>query len=367
MCLDLGDVPASDAFPRAEDPGPDPTFPLELYACSECHLLQLGPAATLHPETPTAVDSATAMAHAASSVAQILAEEGLGPGATISEFDSGHGASWLPAFQAAGLVIADGERPSDLVADVHHLMHAADLDEVLAHHARRLATNGVMVCEFFHALPMVAGSLIDTIRHGHYLYLSLTAALPALARHGLVPTRVTRVPAYGGSLRLAARRAGDAPAVDQSVGEVLEAERAAGLAESAVLAEFGRRGRQVADTFRSHLQDLREEGLRVAGYGAPSKAPVLLALAGVDRSLLPYTVDLSAAKHGRRIPTAGVPIQPVEILVEDKPDVVVVLTWDIAEEVASQLRASAEGTDWRPRLYQPLPMSRTFRWDAGDA
>ena len=83
-----------------------------------------------------------------------------------------------------------------------------------------------------------------------------------------------------------------------------------------------------------------ERGVAIAGYGAPSKAAVLLALAGVDAKLLPYTVDLAPAKHGRRIPGAFVPIRPVETLIEDDPDEVVVLTWDIADEVIKQLRGN---------------------------
>ena len=96
----------------------------------------------------------------------------------------------------------------------------------------------------------------------------------------------------------------------------------------------------------------------MAGYGAPSKATVLLALARVGAELLPYTVDLSPAKHGCRVPGAGVPIRPVEHLLVDRPDDVVVLTWDIADEVASQLTRLAAGSGWSPRLWAPLPTLR---------
>jgi C-methyltransferase C-terminal domain len=107
------------------------------------------------------------------------------------------------------------------------------------------------------------------------------------------------------------------------------------------------------------LQNYADAGLSIAGYGAPSKAPVLLALSRVDRSLLPYTVDLSPAKSGRRIPGAGVPIHPVSTLVERRPDVIVILTWDIAEEVTTQLRKMLNGhRGWSPTLYVPLPEPR---------
>jgi hypothetical protein len=94
----------------------------------------------------------------------------------------------------------------------------------------------------------------------------------------------------------------------------------------------------------------------VAGYGAPSRAAVLLALANVDATLLPYTVDLSPAKHGCRIPGAGVPIRPVPDLIVGRPAEIMLLTWDIAAEVMAQLRDLAAGTGWKPRFWAPLPV-----------
>ncbi len=114
-------------------------------------------------------------------------------------------------------------------------------------------------------------------------------------------------------------------------------------------------GHAAASAFRALLVDAAETGTSVAGYGAPSKAAVLMALAGVDATLLPYTVDMSPAKSGCRIPGANVPIWPVEQLIDDQPAVVVVLTWDIAVEVITNLRRLAADRDWDPRFWVPLP------------
>lgn len=358
LVLDLGEVPASDLFPRADDPSTDPTWPLTLHQCPSCHLVQLGPGREARPEPQMAVDSATALEHAATSVREVLDADGLGPGATVIELDSSHGASWLPRFLDAGLVEVRADARADLVVDVHHLMHAEDLDPVLAAHAARLAPGGRLVLEFFHVMPVVERTLIDTIRHGHFLYLSVLAAIPLLARHGLTVTRAVLVEVYGGSVRLTAARAEESPTVDPGVDAVVARERAAGLDDLEALRGLGERGSRVAAAFRSHLEGLRDRGRRVAGYGAPSKAPVLLALAGVDATLLPYTVDLSPAKEGRRVPGAGVPIHAVQHLLDDRPDDVVVLTWDIADEVAVQLGRMAAGTGWTPRLWAPLPEPR---------
>ena len=355
LVLDLGEVPASDVFPAAGAPGPDPTWPLTLHQCPACLLVQLGPGRGGRPEPQMAVDSATALEHARTSVAQVLSDESLGAGASIVELDSSHGASWLPEFTAAGLEPVGPEGPAQLVVDVHHLMHFEDLDAVLAEHAARLAPGGRLVLEFFHVLPVVENTLIDTIRHGHFSYLSVLTARTLLERHALVVTRADLVEVYGGSVRLTSARAEEDPPVDPGVGAAVARERAAGLDGPEALVALGDRGRATARNFRTQLEQWRDAGHRVAGYGAPSKAAVLLALSGVDSALLPYTVDLSPAKHGCRLPGAGVPIRSVEDLVADRPDHVVVLTWDIADEVARQLGAAGAETGWTPALWAPLP------------
>jgi hypothetical protein len=360
--IDLGDVPPSDAFPPVDDPGPDPRVQLRLFFCDSCLLVQLGPVGETAPEQPLAVDSRTAIQHAEESAARVVSEESLAPGQRVLEHDSGHGASWLPAFSRCGLVQAEPEEQADLVADIHNLMHHETLDPVLSSHAARLEPGGVLFCEFFHARPMVVGRLVDTIRHGHFVYLTLLAAEPLFARHGLTITRAREVSSYGGSLQVTARRTSEGPQVTESVQRVREAELAAGLGSRAGLEDFAAAGRAVSDRFRDHLVALAARGRRVAAYGAPSKAAVLLALAGVDRSLLPYTVDLSPAKDGRRIPGAGVPIHRVEHLLADRPDDVVVLTWDIADEVAAQLHRMAAGSGWDPTLFAPLPQPREIRF-----
>ena len=361
LVLDLGQVAASDHFPLITDQRPDARYPLELYRCDHCTLLQLGPAAVLQPETPTAVESATALAHAERSVSSIVRDEGLVPGQSVIELDSGHGNTWLGPLGRAGLVERRADEQADLVVDLHHLMHEQLLDPVLAAHRSRMVPGGTLVCEFFYARRMVEDRLVDTIRHGHFLYLSLGSFIPALERHGLTATRAVEVDVYGGSLRVTARGSERPLEVGASVKEVLAAERGAGMVGTEATTAFGLEARAVADEFRRRLDTLARAGRTVAGYGAPSKAAVLLALANVDRRLLPFTVDLSPAKSGRRIPGAGVPIRPVGALLEERPDVVVILTWDIAREVAEQLRAFAWQSNWNPVLFVPLPRPLEFR------
>jgi hypothetical protein len=329
--------------------------------CRDCLLIQLGPGHALPSEQPNPVESRTMLEHAEESARRVVSREGLTAGSTVIELHSAHGGSWSPGLERLGLhpVSADGQ--ADLVVDVHFLMHEEDLDAALAAHASRLAAGGVLVCEFFHALPMVTGNLIDTVRHGHFSYLTLLSAIENLDRHGLIVTWVQETPLYGGSLQLAARRMSPTPGVDASVANLLVRERAAGLDGADALLRFGTQGRALARRFRAELERRHSEDRRMGAYGAPSKAAVLLALAGVDRRLLPYTVDLSPAKTGCRIPGAGVMIRPVDDLLRERPDDVVLLTWDIADEVADQLTRSASGTGWDPTLIAPLPTLRVRR------
>ena len=350
----MGKIPWSDHFPAFDDPEPDLSLPLVVLMCRSCALVQLGPVEEVMPEPPQAVESATSLEHAHASARAVVAAEAVQPGESVIEIDSHHGGSWLPDFVALGL---HPRRPSDragLVIDLHGLAHEPNLEGPLADHARRVAPGGALVLEFHHLLALVTQGQIDTIRHGHCVYPSLTAMKNLLARHGLVVTRALPVHIFGGSLRVTARRAVDHPEIDPSVAEILDAERAAGLDNPGGLKRLADVLQPVASGVREYLQDAAAAGRRVAAYGAPSKAPVLLSLAGVDADLLPYTVDLAPAKHGCRIPGTRIPIRPVEHLLADRPDEVLILTWDIADEVVAQLKAQAPD-GWAPKFYRPLP------------
>ncbi|MDP9221818.1 MAG: SAM-dependent methyltransferase, partial [Actinomycetota bacterium] len=140
--------------------------------------------------------------------------------------------------------------------------------------------------------------------------------------------------------------------VDSSVEAVLAAEAAAGVGAPSGLRAFGLRAQQSATAVASYLTDQQAAGRRVLAYGAPSKASVLLGVSAVGPDLLPFTVDASVAKHGLSIPGVRIPIRPVEELIAAKPDVVLVLTWDIAEEVMGQLEARGS---WGAEYVVPLP------------
>jgi len=356
--LDLGEQPASDVFPGPDDPPVDPTWPLRLLWCSECALVQLSDESATVPQAPRGIESRTMLEHATAAAARLVAGVGAGPGTTVVEFDSHHGGSWLPALLAHGLVEV-GQGPADLVVDVHGLVHDDDTAAALAERVSRVAPGGRFALEFHHLLALVEGGQFDTVRHGHPVYLSLLALQPALARLGMDVVSARREDVFGGSLVVVAARTDDEDArPDASVAQVLEAERAAGLDDPARLRGLQQRAERSGAALRAWLEQARAQGRTVLGYGAPSKAAVLLTWAGVGPDLLPFTADLSRAKHGGVIPGARVPIRSPEELVTAAPQEVLVLAWDIVDEVRDQL---APLMDPRTRFVVPLPEPRVLR------
>ncbi len=351
--VDLGPQPGADYFPPESTPGDDPRWPLELWVCRGCTLVQLGPVEPQLPEPPLAVESATSLAHAETSVRDLLHDHPELSGATVVEFDSHHGGSWLQHLEAAGCrPVAGGER-AQFVVDVHGLAHEPAIGRCLAARADRLAPGGLLVLEFHHLLPLLVENQFDTVRHGHWSYLSLGAVSRLAEPLGLAVTSVRQVPLFGGSLQVMLRHAdGLAELADASVKAVLADEAAAGLDDPVRLAGLHAAAHRSAIALRDYLVAQRDEGRTVLGYGAPSKAPVLLDVSRVGPDLVPFTVDAAPGKHGRRIPGAGVPIRPIEELRAARPDIVLVLTWDIADEVVSQLEADG---GWGAQYLLPVP------------
>jgi C-methyltransferase C-terminal domain/Putative zinc binding domain len=350
--VDLGEQAASDQFPALDDPVPDGRWPLELWLCGRCALVQLGNVEPQLPALVRAVESDTSREHARRTVAAVLAEHPDLASGVVLEFASHHGGSWMDHLVAAGGRVAGPDEKAQLVVDVHALAHERDVERALSERAARVRDDGLLVLEFHHLLPLVLGTQFDTIRHGHWSYLSLTALQRLAADHGLQVCETVVEPVFGGSLRVTLRPGSDRGHVSPSVQDVLAAEDAAGVAAAPALHALDDRARRAAAELASFLTRQKREGRRVLAYGAPSKASVLLGVSGVGPDLLPFTVDASPAKHGLAIPGVRIPIRPVTELVAAAPDVVLVLTWDIADEVIGKLETAG---GWGAEYVVPLP------------
>jgi len=359
LVVDLGEQQASDDFPAMDAPLPDAVWPLQLWYCPDCALVQLGPVEALAEEPVRAVESATSRRHAARTVAAVLADHPFLIGSTVREFASHHGGSWLDALVAYGCTPAMHSEPADLVVDVHGLAHEQDVADQLALRASALAREGLLVIEHHHLLPLVEQTQFDTIRHGHWTYLSLTAVSRLAARHGLRPVRTVGEPVFGGSLRTVLAHQDSSHSADSTVADTLTAEPAAKLDNGNGLKLLGDRAADSAAALRAYLTGLRECGRTVAGYGAPSKAAVLLGVSGVGRDPLPYTVDAAPAKHGLAIPANRIPIEAVDVLRQRRPDAILILTWDIADKVIAQLETVGWGASYVVTLPFPHPFVLT--------
>jgi len=211
----------------------------------------------------------------------------------------------------------------------------------------------VLTLEFPHVRELIAHSQFDTIYHEHFCYFSLLSASGALARHGLEVFDVERIPTHGGSLRVyAAHRAAAQARLTAAPTELLAAERAAGLDDVATYDAFEARARAAKRGLLRFLIEVREKGERVAGYGAPAKGNTLLNYCGIRRDLLEYTVDRNPYKQGRYLPGTHLPIFAPEKIGETRPDYVLILPWNLRDEVVAQL---AYIRQWGGRFVVPIP------------
>ncbi len=223
LVLDLGLQPACDYFPRFDDPGPDPVYPLQMWLCSSCGLAQLLADPTI-PEEPRGTEPAALVAQAADAVARV-AEAGLLPdGGVVLEYGSPHGGSWLDLLAARGLVPSAGGGQADVIVDCFGMMHAADQRAALAERAERLAPGGVLLLQYHALSTILAGGQWNALRHGHYAYYSTTALTAMLAQAGLRALTAWRFDLYGGTVLLAATRDGDRPGQPDGLVESLVSE-----------------------------------------------------------------------------------------------------------------------------------------------
>jgi hypothetical protein len=351
LVLDLGEQPACDYFPRWDDPGPDPEYPLQMWLCASCGLAQLVADPTV-PEEPRGTEPAALVAQAADAVERVAAAGLLAGRRRVAEYGSPHGGSWLGLLAERGLTPVPPGQPADVVLDCFGLMHAADQSAALAERAARVAPDGVLLLQY-HALDtIVRCGQWNALRHGHYAYYSATALAAMLAVEGFSPRRAWQFGLYGGTVLLAASRergthpASD-PASDGSVPSLLAQEHTAGVQDPAALGSLQRDALARARALHDWLVAERAAGTTVLGYGAASRAVALLRWAGVDRTLLRAVADASPAKWGRRMPGTDIPIVAPARLADYHPSAVLLFVPDLLPEVRAAFpEVEATGGRW---------------------
>jgi SAM-dependent methyltransferase len=388
--IDLGAAPPSNAFLRPQDLArPEQHFPLKVYTCHECLLVQVDEVQrhdALFSDDYVYFSSFSAswLAHARryvdavvrrlaldarSLVMEVASNDGyllqyvrqrgipcvgIEPTAGTARAARGKGIESVEAFfgQDFARRFAAERRRADLVLGNNVLAHVPDIDDFVAGLREVLAPGGTVTVEFPHLMQLVQQAQFDTVYHEHFSYLSLHTVQRIFAAHGLALWDVESLPTHGGSLRVWARHAADTRPVQEGVTALLRAEVAAGMLEPAFYRGLQSRAERIKDDLLAFLIDARRNGKSVAGYGAAAKGNTLLNFAGVRSDLLRYVVDASPHKQGRFLPGSRIPVLAEAQLRETKPDYIVILPWNLREEIAGQLDYVR---DWGARFVTAVP------------
>jgi hypothetical protein len=285
---------------------------------------------------------------------------GVEPAVNVAKVAEQKGVSTLVKFfgcQTALEMVANGQ-VADLVIGNNVLAQIPDINDFVGGIRIVLKQGGVATLEFPHLVRLMRENQYDTIYHEHFSYFSLITVEKIFAAHGLVLFDVDEISTHGGSIRIYLRHFEDSSKpVTSAVVNLRNREFAAGLNQMATYTTFSE---QVMESKRKLLElliRLRREGKRVAGYGAPGKGNTLLNYCGIRTDFLEFTVDRNPYKHGRFLPGTHIPIYPVEQIRKRRPDYILILPWNLKDEIAAQLDYARE---WGAKLIVPIPQAQVL-------
>ena len=268
---------------------------------------------------------------------------GVEPAANVAEVANKNGVPTKAIFfgkETAAALKADGFA-ADLIAANNVLAHVPDINDFVEGFRVLLKPQGVATFEFPHLLKLIQEFEFDTIYHEHFSYISLLAAERIMAAHGLVVFDVEELLTHGGSLRLFVAHQGAREAGERVVA-LRAKENAAGLNRIESYAKFAEEVIRIKCEVLDFLIEAKRAGKRVAGYGAPAKGNTLLNYCGVGPELMSFTVDRSPHKQGRYLPGTRIPIFPPDKILEEKPDYIFILPWNIKNEIIEQMKSVRE-------------------------
>ena len=279
---------------------------------------------------------------------------GIDPAANVAKAAEERGVPTLVAFfgrQVAERLAAEGKRASLIVGN-NVLAQVPQLNDFVSGVATLLAPGGTATFEFPHLLHLLDRVEYDTIYHEHFSYFSLATIVEIFRAHGLETFDVQELPTHGGSLRVFAQHEGGDRRSTEAVAALIAREEEAGLRTPERYARFAEDVKESKRALLELLVSLQRERKQVIGYGAPGKGNTLLNYCGIRTDLLEYTVDRNPYKQGTYTPGTHIPIHAVERIEATRPDYIVVLPWNLIDEIASQLAYTAE---WRAQLIVPIP------------
>ncbi|MDT8375595.1 MAG: class I SAM-dependent methyltransferase [Mariprofundaceae bacterium] len=394
---DLGESPISNANLEKEQlQNMEPYYPLHAQVCSSCYLVQLqeyeSPEDIFNDEYAYFSSySESWLEHsrkytesmikrfgfdASSQVVEIASNDGyllqyflaagipvlgIEPSANVAQVAEKKGIpTWVKFFGVltARELVAE-KKQADLLLGNNVLAHVPDLNDFVAGLKIALKAHGVITMEFPHLLRQVENVQFDQIYHEHFSYLSLITVEKVFAHHGLTIFDVEELSTHGGSIRIFARHTEDnSKIIENSVNEVREMEINAGLKEMATYEAFSARVVETKLKLLQFLINARQSGKRVAGYGAPAKGNTLLNYCGIGSEFIEFTVDLNPFKQGKYLPGTHIPIFSPEKIMEEKPDYILILPWNLRSEIMDQMAAVR---DWGGKFVVPIPEVKVFK------
>lgn len=389
--VDLGPSPLANSYVEPDSVlEAEPFYSLHAYVCDRCFLVQL-PAVTraenIFSDTYAYYSSYsdTVLAHSRDYVAMMMERFAYGGGHQVVELASNDGyllkyfkergvpvlgiepagkvaevaiAAGIPTravffgVETARKLVAEGIR-ADLIIGNNVVAHVPDLHDFVGGQKVLLKDDGVITLEFSHLKQLMARNYFDNVYHEHYQYYSLYAMRDVLARNGLTIFDVDEIPPQGGSLRIYARHDADtSKPVSPRVEALIADEIAIGVTSLDYYRSFADQVHRSKRALLRFLMEAKEAGKSVVGYGAPAKGNTLLNFCGVRTDFLDYTVDRNPNKQGRLLPGTRIPVRGPEAIAETRPDYVLILPWNIKDEVMAQMAGIRE---WGGRFVVPLP------------
>ena len=393
---DLGMSPLSNAFLSEQQlQHMEPFYPLHAYVCAKCFLVQLQEFES--PRHIFAEDyayfssySQTWLDHARNYAEYMVRRFGYGPKSQVIEIASNDG-YLLQYFKQKNIPVLGIEpaencaraaeqvgiptlvkffgtalskelqaqgRSANLLLGNNVLAHVPDLNDFVAGLKILLAAHGVITMEFPHLLRLMLENQFDTIYHEHFSYFSFYTVEKVFARHGLKLFDVEQLPTHGGSLRIFAAHAEDASKMSSDrVQRLREEEIAFGIAELKTYLGFSEQVKRIKRKLLEFLIDAKASGKTIVGYGAPAKGNTLLNYCGIRGDFIDYTVDRSPHKQGKFLPGTHIPVYAPEKIRETRPDYVLILPWNIKDEIVAQI---ADIRSWGGRFVVPIPEVRVL-------
>ncbi|MBN2162858.1 MAG: methyltransferase domain-containing protein [Pontiellaceae bacterium] len=388
--LDLGEAPPSNSYLLEDEVGgAEKCYPLKLYVCETCWLVQTEDTASgddLFPEDYAYFSSVSTswLDHARRYVDMITERLGLGADSFVLEIASNDGyllrnfvARGIPCLGiepttctaevakglgipviceffgsdfAAGLV-SNGQQ-ADLIIGNNVYAHVPDINDFTEGLKKALKSGGTITLEFPHLMTLLEYSQFDTVYHEHYSYLSLYTVSLIFQRVGLRVCDVEKLPTHGGSLRVYGCHADDPRPDSERVASILDEEVSAGMKEMGTYLDFQPRVDQIRDDLLVFLTEQKKAGRSVAAYGAAAKGNTLLNYAGVKSDLISFVCDAAPSKQGKYMPGSHIPIVAPAVLKERKPDFVIILPWNITHEIIGQETCVCE---WGGRFVVAIP------------